>query len=80
MKSTPKDLTLLQEAQNTLTQLSPEKLQVAVDFLAYLQDKEAQEATDELLSIPNFENELREAEAEAKAGEVVSFESIRRDV
>jgi PHD/YefM family antitoxin component YafN of YafNO toxin-antitoxin module len=80
MESTQKELTLLQKAQDTLTQLSAEKLQVAVDFLAYLQDKEAQEATDELLSIPNFEDELREAEAEAEAGEVVSFESIRRDV
>ena len=59
MESTQKELTLLQEAQETLTQLSPEKLQVAVDFLTYLQDKEAQEATDELLSIPNFEDELR---------------------
>jgi hypothetical protein len=78
VKFTQKELTLFQQVQEKLTRLSIEKLRIVVDFIAYLQDKETQEATDELLSITNFENELREAEAEA--GKVVSFESICRDV
>jgi hypothetical protein len=70
-------MTLLEQAQDILNQLSPEKLQIAVDFLAYIHDKESQEATDELLSIPNFEKELKEAEEEIKRGEFVSFKEIR---
>ncbi len=68
-------MTLLEQAQDILHQLSPEKLRVAVDFLAYIRDKESQEATDELLSIPNFEQELQEAEI--NKGEFVSFKEIR---
>lgn len=49
-------------------------------IIAYLQNNEAEDATNELLNIPNFEQELKEAEAGANAGEVVSFQSIRRDV
>ncbi|MGK7944328.1 MAG: hypothetical protein AB4058_07650 [Microcystaceae cyanobacterium] len=71
-------MTLLEQAQDILKQLSPEKLQIAVDFLAYIQDKESQEATDELLSIPNFEKELKEAQDEINQDESVSFHEIRR--
>ncbi len=73
-------MTLLEQAQDLLNQLSPEKLQLAVDFLASIRDKESQEATDELLSIPNFEQELKEAEEEINKGEFVSFKEIRRNV
>ena len=34
--------------------LSPERLQVAADFLAYLADKESEEATQEILAIPGI--------------------------
>ena len=70
---------LLAEAKNYLDNLSLQKLKVAVDFLAYLQESE-DTATQELLSIPNFESELQAAEAEAEAGEVVSWQEIRRNV
>ncbi len=80
MELTQKERILLKQAQDTLTQLSLEKLQTAVEFLSYLQEKEAEEATEELLSIANFEDELKEAEKEAESGEVVSFNSIRRNV
>ncbi|MBE9048046.1 hypothetical protein IQ255_27235 [Pleurocapsales cyanobacterium LEGE 10410] len=80
MKSETQDIALLKEAKNYLDNLSSQKLQVAIDFLADLQQKEEEEATEELLSIPNFEQELQEAEAEAKAGEVVSWKDIRRNV
>ncbi|MCL1474390.1 hypothetical protein [Argonema antarcticum] len=80
METEQKDITLLEEAERRLHQLSPERLRVAVDFLAYLQEREENEATEELLSIPGFEDELREAQQQAEAGEVVPFESIRRHV
>lgn len=80
MKSETPDTALLEVAKNYLHNLSDQRLQVAVDFLAYLQNKEEEEATEELLDLPDFERILKEAEAEAEAGEVVSWTKIRRDV
>lgn len=80
MNLSAEDLALLHQAEKRLRQLSPDRLRVASDFLAYLQEREENEATEELLSIPGFEKELREAIREADAGEIVSFDAIRRDV
>ena len=49
---------LLEQANVHLKQLSDDKLKFAIDFLEYLQQKEAYEATEELLNIPGFEQEL----------------------
>ena len=80
METEQQDITLLQEAERRLHQLSSDRLRVAVDFLAYLQEREENEATEELLNIPGFKEEFREAVEEAEAGEVVSFDRIRRHV
>ncbi|BAY60542.1 hypothetical protein NIES22_06010 [Calothrix brevissima NIES-22] len=80
MKSQQDNILLLEEAQKRLLRLSPEKLRVVSDFLAYLEEREENEATAELLNIPSFEQALQEAMQEAEAGEVVSFDSIRRHV
>ncbi len=72
--------TTLTEAERHLRSLSPERLLVANDFLAYLQEREENEATAELLSIPGFEAALRRAVEQADRGDVVRFEDIRRDV
>jgi hypothetical protein len=80
MESAPDNIILLEEAQKRLLRLSPEKLRVVSDFLAYLEEREENEATAELLNIPGFEQALQEAIQEAEAGEVVSFDSIRRHV
>lgn len=80
MSSSQADIVLLQQAENQLRQLSPERLRVAVDFLAYLQEREENEATEELMNIPGLEEAFHEAVQEADAGEVVLFEAIRRDV
>ncbi len=50
------------------------------DFLAYLQDREENQATAELLSIPGFEMAFQRAVEQADAGDMVRFEDIRRDV
>ena len=79
MESAQETINLLQEAEKRLRQLSPERLRVASDFLAYLEDREVNEATQELLNIPGLEAAFIEAVQEADAGDVVSFENIRRD-
>lgn len=69
-----------QQVKSYVDQLSAEKSLVAADFLAYLVDKEDNDGTQELLNIPGFEDELREAEEQALIGDIVSFNTIRRDV
>jgi len=64
MNLSTEDLDLLHQAEKRLRQLSPERLRVASDFLAYLQEREENEATEELLKIPGFEEELREGNLE----------------
>ena len=71
---------VLAEAEHRLRTLSPERLRVANDFLAYLQDREESYATAELLSIPGFEVAFRRAAEQADAGDTVRFTDIRRDV
>ncbi len=74
------NLTVRQQIQSYIEQLSEEKLIVAADFLAYLVEKEDNDATEELLNIVGFENDLKEAEEQAATGNLVSFKAIRRDV
>ena len=61
--------TTLNEAERGLRSLSPERLRVANDFLAYLQEREESEATAELLSIPGFDEAFQRAVEQADAGE-----------
>ena len=70
--------TALTEAEHRLRSLSPQRLLVANDFLAYLQEREENEATAELLSIPGFEAAFRRAVEQADRGDVVCLEDIRR--
>lgn len=71
---------VLSEAEERLRSLSPERLRTANDFLAYLQEREENEATAELLGIAGFEEALRRALSQAQEGQVVRLEDIRRDV
>jgi hypothetical protein len=71
---------LLSEAEERLRNLSPERLRVASDFLAYLQEREESEATEELLAISGLEAALQNAIAQADCGDTVRFADVRRDV
>jgi len=71
---------ILTEAERRLSSLSPERLRVANDFLAYLQEHEENQATAELLNIPGFEAAFRRAVEQANSGDVVRFEDICRDI
>jgi hypothetical protein len=63
-----------------IDRLSPERLKVVVDFLAYLVERESQEATEELLKIPGLINTLEKAEAEIPTGRYQNWRNINRDV
>lgn len=71
---------LLQETERRLRRLSSERLRVASDFLAYLEERESSEATQELLAIPGFEEAFLRAVQQMEQGQVVRFADIRRDV
>jgi len=71
---------MLTKVEYRLHSLSLERLRVADDFLAYLQEREENEATAELLGIPGFEATFQHASKQAYRGDVVRFEDIRRDV
>lgn len=72
--------TLLKTATQRLQRLSPDRLKVADDFLAYLEEREENEATQELLAVPGFVEAFDRTVQQADAGEVVPFDTIRRDV
>lgn len=71
--------TILRGAERRLRRLSLDRLRVADDFLAYLEEKEADSATQELLSLAGFEEQYREALRQVEDGETVRFEDIKRD-
>lgn len=68
----------LHRAKKRLDTLSPERLKVADDFLAYLEERESNEATEELLQIPGFLERLGAAEREVRAGRLVPVQDLQR--
>ena len=72
--------TLRSEASKRLRNLSPERLRVANNFLAYLQELEESEATRELLGIPGFEEAFNYAVIQVKRAKVVRFDKVRRNI
>ncbi len=71
---------LKQQAVTLIEQLSNEKLKIVVDYLTYLHDKEAWDATHELASNPEIVKSLERAEADEKAGRLKSWNDVRRNV
>ena len=72
--------TILQDAKDRLERLSRDRLKVASDFLAYLDEREQSEATEELLRIPGFEEAFQDAVRQVDEGHIVRLEHIKRDV
>ena len=71
---------LQQQAVELIEQLSTEKLKTIIDYLSYLQDKEAWEATHELASNPEIVKSLERAETDVQAGRLKRWSDVRRDV
>lgn len=69
---------LRDQVKEYIDQLSPERLLVAADFLAYLTDRESEEATQELLEIPGFLEAFDRGKKDAAAGKVTPVEKLRR--
>lgn len=65
-------------ATELIERLPPERLTSVVDYLAYLDERESDEATEELLRIPGFVDALREAEADIAAGRLTPVGKLRR--
>jgi hypothetical protein len=68
------------EIEAYVNQLSGEHLQVVLDLVVDLAQREAEEATQELLAVPGFLKELQEAEREAETGDLEDWRGLRDDL
>jgi hypothetical protein len=57
---------LQHQLNDSLKQLSPERLQVLADFAAYLANAESEAATQELLAIPGLLERIKQNQASPK--------------
>ncbi|WP_414569575.1 hypothetical protein [Nostoc sp. CCY 9925] len=67
-----------QRIQEYVDQLSPERLLVAADFLAYLAEREDNDATEELLNIQGFKEAFAKAKNNVESGKVASVDQLKR--
>lgn len=67
------------QLNESLKQLSPQKLQVLADFAAYLVNVESEAATQELLAIPGLLERIKQNQATPKTY-YTNWRNIRSDV
>jgi len=70
---------LQRKLNDSLKQLSPERLQVLADFAAYLADTESETATQELLAIPGLLERVKQNQATPKT-HYTPWRTLRSDV
>jgi hypothetical protein len=70
---------LQRQLNDSLKQLSPERLQVLADFAAYLANAESEAATQELLAIPGLLERIQQNQATPQA-HYTTWRTIRSDV
>ncbi len=70
---------LQRQLNESLKQLSPERLQVIADFAAYLANAESEAATQELLAIPGLLERIKHNQATPKT-DYTPWRAIRSDV
>ncbi len=70
---------LHQQLNNSLQQLSPERLKVLVDFAAYLAHSESEAATQELMAIPGLTERIDLNKSTPKH-HYTSWRNLRSDV
>ena len=66
------------QVKQRIDRLSPERLRVADDFLACLEERESDEATDELLRVAGFLEMFEQARQDIAAGNLTPVEQLRR--
>lgn len=75
-----KNAKLQKQAIMLIERLPKKKLKAAIDYMTYLYDKEAWEATYELASDPEIAKDIEHAKADVKAGRLKSWADVKRDV
>jgi len=70
---------LQRQLDESLKQLSPERLQVVADFAAYLVNAESEAATQELLAISGLLERIQQTQGTTKA-EYTNWRTLRTDV
>ena len=75
-----KNSKLQKQAIMLIERLPKKKLKAAIDYMNYLYDKEAWDATHELTSNAEIVKSLERAEADEKAGRLKSWADVKRDV
>jgi hypothetical protein len=70
---------LQQQLNNSLQQLSPERLKVLADFAAYLADAESEAATQELLAIPGLMERVNQNQLTHQS-QYTNWRNLRSDV
>ena len=71
---------LRRRALKRMEHLSPQRLAVALDFLAYLAERESNEATEELLRIPGLLLAFKKAKKQASKARAIDWRRVRKDV
>ena len=69
-----------QQINKYLDGLTSERLQMVAEFLAYLEDKESEAATQELLDISGFIESFEKGKKDIAQGRVKNWRTIRSDV
>ena len=69
---------LRRRIKRRIDHLSAERLQVAADFVASLEERESNEATEELLTIPGIVRAIKKAETDVRAGRLTPVNKLRR--
>ncbi|WGV25058.1 hypothetical protein [Halotia branconii] len=69
-----------QQINQYLDKLSSERLELVADFLAYLANKESEDATQELLDIPGFIESFERSKKDIAESRVKNWRTIRSDV
>ncbi len=67
------------QLNDSLKQLSPERLQVLADFAAYLANAESEAATQELLAIPGLLERIKQNQATPET-QYTTWRTLRSDV
>ena len=71
---------LRRQAKRTIDQLSGLPLRLAAEFLSFVQERQANEATRELLQIPGFAESFARGVKDVRAGRVKTWRKARADV
>ncbi len=70
---------LQRQLNDSLKQLSPERLQVLVDFAAYLANAESEAATQEILAIPGLLERIKQKQTTPQT-HYTAWRTVRSDV